>query len=386
MKGRMGHRGRPRATQNRAVAVGIIGILGWILSRGHANAGDEVRRKWAHVLAVAVTGAAGLVWSWQGGTGGLGGHGGRGGGRSPATRESPAERANADGGAEGADRTFRTASGPALPGISSTAAREVGPTSASLRSRIDPNRGTTTYHFEYGLSQSYGTSTPERERRRRRRSRGRRRGDRRPAAVPPLPLPRRGDQRGRPAGQRQPHLHHEAPADRRHALARRAAHDTGARGSRSSAASSRPGVNGIQVALERQDFPFAGPFSSFGAPAPMQGGPHGQLPLLRALAVLRHTPARAHAHGRAGRQPAGDRATSPCGSGRDPPRDAPRGADPRLGACRPCRTGARCCSGRPAAAAGCSCAAPTRAPPARTARATASRSASGALRAPTACG
>ncbi|HET8949834.1 MAG TPA: hypothetical protein VFN44_04960, partial [Solirubrobacteraceae bacterium] len=33
---------------------------------------------------------------------------------------------NEDGDVTGADRTFRTASGPALPGITSTAAREVG--------------------------------------------------------------------------------------------------------------------------------------------------------------------------------------------------------------------------------------------------------------------
>src|SRR4051794_36404597 len=41
---------------------------------------------------------------------------------------------NADGGAIGGDRTFRTAAGPSLPGVSSTAAREVGPTGATLRS------------------------------------------------------------------------------------------------------------------------------------------------------------------------------------------------------------------------------------------------------------
>src|SRR4051794_22940626 len=69
---------------------------------------------------------------------------------------------NADGTVQGADRTFRTATGPALPSISSTGAREVGPESASLRSRIDPNRGATSFHFEYGLSSSYGSRTPER--------------------------------------------------------------------------------------------------------------------------------------------------------------------------------------------------------------------------------
>ena len=66
----------------------------------------------------------------------------------------------------------------------------------------------------------------DRRRRHRRRRRG---GDRRPAAVPPLPLPRRGDQRGRAARERQPHVHDEPRADRDHALARGAAHQLGRR-------------------------------------------------------------------------------------------------------------------------------------------------------------
>ena len=37
------------------------------------------------------------------------------------------------------------------------------------------------------------------------------------------------------------------------------------------------GINGIQVALERQDFPFAGPFSSLGAPAPIPRQPRRPL-------------------------------------------------------------------------------------------------------------
>ena len=178
--------------------------------------------------------------------------------------------------AEGADRTFRTASGPRLPGISSTAAREVGPTGASLRSRIDPNGGKTTYHFEYGLSQTYGSRTPERETGA---------GDSRvavaetiggPAAVPPLPLPRRRDQRGRPQRQQQPHLQHAPPADGRSRSRSRRRARTSARASRSSARVSGAGVNGIQVALERQDFPFAGPFSSIGAPAPIKADRSGR--------------------------------------------------------------------------------------------------------------
>ena len=180
--------------------------------------------------------------------------------------------------------TARSARPPAraLPGVSSTAAREVGPTGATLRSRIDPNRGATSYHFEYGLSQSYGSRTPERGAGAGDAARARRRGDRRPAAVPPLPLPRRGDQRGRPARQRQPHLHHAAACrpPSRSRSPRRARR--GARGSRSRPRLRHAASTGSRSALERQDFPFAGPFSSIGAPAPMPRGPHGQLPLLRA--------------------------------------------------------------------------------------------------------
>jgi len=182
--------------------------------------------------------------------------------------------ASNEGDVTGADRTFRTASGPALPGITSTAAREVGPTSASLRSRIDPNRGATTYHFEYGLSSSYGSRTPER-------AIGS--GDTGVAVAEAI-------------GGLQPY--------RRYHFRVVATNEAGRRvsGNRTFTTSREPtaitlslaaprtnwgdgievfgrvsgrGVNGIQVALERQDFPFAGPFSAFGAPAPMRANRDG---------------------------------------------------------------------------------------------------------------
>ena len=182
--------------------------------------------------------------------------------------------ASNEGDVTGADRTFRTASGPALPGITSTAAREVGPTSASLRSRIDPNRGATTYHFEYGLSTAYGSRTPER-------SVGS--GDTGVAVAEAI-------------GGLQPYRRYHFRVVATNEAGRRAS------GNRTFTTSREPtaitlslaaprtnwgdgievfgrvigrGVNGIQVALERQDFPFAGPFSAFGAPAPIRANRDG---------------------------------------------------------------------------------------------------------------
>ena len=196
----------------------------------------------------------------------------------------------------GADRTFRTASGPALPGISSTVAREVGPTSASLRSRIDPNRGATSYHFEYGLSTSYGSRTPERQIGA---------GDSRVSVAETIeglrPYRRyhfrvvATNEAGRSASGNRTFTT-QPPADRRHALLA-APRTIWGEGIEVFGKVTGGGVSGIPVALERQDFPFAGPFSSIGAPAPLRAEPRRQLPLLRADAVLRHPAARAHAHG-----------------------------------------------------------------------------------------
>ena len=115
--------------------------------------------------------------------------------RPTTTGSSPT---NADGTVTGADRTFRTAAGPALPGISSTVAREVGPTErvAAQPHRPQPRRD------ELPLRVRPLDSPTARARPSARSGAGdsrvvRRRDDRRPAAVPPLPLPRRGDQRGR---------------------------------------------------------------------------------------------------------------------------------------------------------------------------------------------
>src|SRR3954447_3981629 len=68
----------------------------------------------------------------------------------------------ATGAEPGADRTFRTADAPKPPGISGTRSQGVGATEATLRSLVDLNDGDTRYFFEYGLTTSYGSRTPER--------------------------------------------------------------------------------------------------------------------------------------------------------------------------------------------------------------------------------
>jgi hypothetical protein len=48
----------------------------------------------------------------------------------------------------------------AAPGVSTTAARSVTSTSATLTGTVNPNGEATTYHFDYGPTKSYGSSTP----------------------------------------------------------------------------------------------------------------------------------------------------------------------------------------------------------------------------------
>ena len=49
------------------------------------------------------------------------------------------------------------------PTILSTSALEVGDTTAKLSAEIDPGAAATTYHFEYGPTAAYGSTTPESE-------------------------------------------------------------------------------------------------------------------------------------------------------------------------------------------------------------------------------
>jgi DNA-binding beta-propeller fold protein YncE len=65
---------------------------------------------------------------------------------------------NLNGVVDGPDRTFIT---PAVPAVAGTAASGVTQTTANLSASIRPGYRPTTYHFEYGLTDSYGSSTPE---------------------------------------------------------------------------------------------------------------------------------------------------------------------------------------------------------------------------------
>jgi hypothetical protein len=181
---------------------------------------------------------------------------------------------SADGTARGGDGTLRTAAGPALPSLSSTVAREVGPTSASLRTRIDPNRGATTYHFEYGLSTAYGSRTPERE------AGSGDTGIDVAETITGLEPYRRyhwrvvaTNEAGRRVSRNRSFATSREPSAISLQLA--APRTTWGEGIEVLGRVTGRGINGIQVALERQDFPFGGPFSSIGAPAPIRAGRDG---------------------------------------------------------------------------------------------------------------
>ena len=63
----------------------------------------------------------------------------------------------------GTDMTFTTAAStpaPAPPIVASTAAANLSTTGAQLNGTVNPNGSGTTYHFEFGPSAAYGTSTP----------------------------------------------------------------------------------------------------------------------------------------------------------------------------------------------------------------------------------
>ena len=66
---------------------------------------------------------------------------------------------NAAGTTRGSDITFRTATGPQPPSVSSTAARDVSSRGARLITSADPNGQQTTVRFEYGRTTGYGRSS-----------------------------------------------------------------------------------------------------------------------------------------------------------------------------------------------------------------------------------
>ncbi len=68
---------------------------------------------------------------------------------------------NATGSHAGADKTLRTATPAALPSVSSRAATGVAATGATLEASVNPRSLATSVRFEYGTSTSYGTATAD---------------------------------------------------------------------------------------------------------------------------------------------------------------------------------------------------------------------------------
>jgi hypothetical protein len=69
--------------------------------------------------------------------------------------------ANASGENAGVDRTLRTAAPPAAPSISSRSTTGISATGATVGANVNPRSLATTVRFEYGLTTSYGSATPD---------------------------------------------------------------------------------------------------------------------------------------------------------------------------------------------------------------------------------
>jgi hypothetical protein len=68
---------------------------------------------------------------------------------------------NSGGTTNGSDLTLTTLTPQPPPTATTTAATGVVTTAAKLNGTVNPNGAATTYHFEYGLTTSYGTSTSD---------------------------------------------------------------------------------------------------------------------------------------------------------------------------------------------------------------------------------
>jgi hypothetical protein len=166
---------------------------------------------------------------------------------------------NAAGVTRGSDRTLKTDARPGPPGATTGSARNVSPVAARLSASVDPNGRATTYHFEYGTTTGYGKRTADA-------SAGSGQSARSvSASISGLSPNTR--------------YHYRVVADNDAGVTR--GHDrsfVALRNPRGITASASPnpavwsgsstvtgkvsgeGVGGATVALERQDFPFGGPF------------------------------------------------------------------------------------------------------------------------------
>ena len=67
---------------------------------------------------------------------------------------------NATGTSNGSDQQFTTSSRAMAPVVVTQAATNTGQTTATLNGTVNPESQSTTYHFEYGTTSSYGTLIP----------------------------------------------------------------------------------------------------------------------------------------------------------------------------------------------------------------------------------
>lgn len=194
------------------------------------------------------------------------------------------------GDSNGADRTFRTLDAPRPPAVSGTRAQAIGPQGATLRSLIDLNDGATHYHFEYGRTAGYGSRTPERQLGT---------GDGRREVTEAI-------------GGLEPFTRYHfrlvatneagigRSLDRAFTTSRLPTGVTLAldeprtpygEGIEVFGTVSGAGAGGIPVAIERQDFPYTGPFTSVGMPLPKRANRDGSfrifIPQLFAATRLR---------------------------------------------------------------------------------------------------
>jgi hypothetical protein len=196
---------------------------------------------------------------------------------------------NAAGVDRGADRTFKTAAPPGPPGATTGSARNVTTTGARLTASVDPNGRATTYRFEYGTTTRYGKQTAQA-------SAG--------SGVSAVSV-------SATIAGLQPHTryHYRVVATNAAGVARgRDRSFTTLRNPRGITASATPnpapwggtttitgrlsgqGIGGTTVALERQDFPFTGPFYLVAAKAASSSGSFSfKVGPLWALARLRLT-------------------------------------------------------------------------------------------------
>ena len=67
---------------------------------------------------------------------------------------------SASGTTPGTDKTFTTSKSPSMPTVTTRAAKSVTASSATLTGTVNPEGQATTYQFRYGLTTSYGNTTP----------------------------------------------------------------------------------------------------------------------------------------------------------------------------------------------------------------------------------